>query len=486
MIGENDVKLSARLRVLSGAELQAIRSATLEALGSTGVDVFEGEALSLLREAGAPVTAQRRVLIPSELIERAVETAPRRVILFSRDGSQQIALEGNTVFFGTGSDCPKIVDPFTGQSRPFTKEDAARAARLADALRNLSFHMSVGLVSDVPRLTSDRHQFAAMLLNTSKPVVFTAHNREGMQDILRIGAVAAGGERALSERPSVCLYAEPVSPLRHIGVAVEKLLLAADRRIPVVYTPGATSGGTLPATLAGALVVANCEVLSGLVIHQLKNPGAPFIGGGVLTIMDMSSGIFSYGAPELSLLSAAFTEVIHSYGLPVFGTCGCSDAKELDQQAAIEATFSTLTSALSGANLVHDIGYLESGLLGSFEMMVLTDEVIGMIKRMLQGIRVDEETLGLDVIHKVGPGGHFLTDEHTLRHFRAEQFFPRLLDRQNYANWAAAGGKSMKERLNQEVRRILADYEPEQVPEERRKAISAILSEADREVGEAA
>lgn len=482
MIRDREVKLGARLGVLSKDEVDKVRSAALQVLEETGVDVLEEEARGLLEQAGAKVTDGQCFHIPADLVEQAIRTAPESVRLYGRDGRERAVLGGHNVCFGTGSDCPKIVDPFTGERRLFTREDVGQVALLADALDELDFHMSLGLVSDVPRLTSDRHQFEAMLLNTEKPIVFTAHDKAGMQDILSMARIAVGGRDALRARPSVCLYAEPVTPLRHIDVAVEKLLLAASEGIPVVYTPGATSGGTFPATLAGALVVATAEVLSGLTIHQLRKPGAPFIGGGVLTVMDMSTTIFSYGAAELSLLSAASTQVMHACGLPVFGTCGCSDSKELDEQAATEATFSTLMSALCGANLVHDIGYLEYGLLGSMEMVVLTHEVIGMAKRIMRGIEVNDDTLALDVIDKVGPGGQFLAEDHTLKHFRQEQFFPRLVDRQNWARWVASGRKPMRQRLNEEVRRILSEHEPQQLPQDRREEISSIVSEADKQL----
>lgn len=473
-----------KFTVLSEEQIEELNQATLDLLEKTGVDVLDEEALYLLKNAGAEVEGKSRVHIPSSLVKKALSTAPKKVALYTRDRKRTVLLEGSKSFFGTGSDCPFILDPYTGERRLFTKEDVGRAALLSDALDNIDFHMSLGLVSDAPRFTSDLHQFEAMLLNTQKPIVFTAHDKEGMEAIIKISEVITGGVANLRQNPFICLYAEPITPLRHISLAVKKLLLSAEKDIPVVYTPCPMSGATAPATLAGTLVVSNAEVLSGLVIHQIKNPGAPFIGGGVISIMDMSSAILSYGAPELSLLTASFTELLHSYGIPVFGTCGCSDSKILDEQAAIEATMSTLMNALCGANLIHDIGFLEYALLGSFELVVLTDEVIKMVKRIMQGIEINKDTLALDIIHNVGPGGNFLCEEHTLRYFKKEQFLPRLIDRQNYTNWVASGKKPMRERLNEEVRRILKGYKPEQIPQDKKKEIASIISEAERKKGE--
>lgn len=464
-----------RLQVLSGEQVNEIHLATLSVLERTGVDVFEEEAFALLKNAGCE-TDGRRVRITPGLVKKALATVPEKVTLYTRDGRPTVSLEDRKSFFGTGSDCPSLADPFTGERRPFTKEDVGIAGRVCDYLPNIDFVMSLGLVQDVPVKTSDRHQFEAMILNTRKPIVFTAHDAAGMKDIIEITALAAGGRERVRNFPSLCLYAEPVTPLKHIPTAVRKLLLAAEERIPVVYTPCPMSTATAPATMAGTLVVGNAEVLSGLVIHQLKNPGAPFIGGGVTTIMDPSTCNISYGAPELNLLSAAYADISHFYKIPMFGTCGCSDAKVLDEQAAVDSTISVAMSALSGANLVHDIGFLEFALCGSYEMVVLNDEIIGMVKRIMAGVEINSETLATEVIHKVGPGGNFLMEDHTLKHFRDEIWFPKLFDRQTYAAWAKEGKKSLGRRLNEKVRKIIKEYQPEPLSAEVKKAISGIVN----------
>lgn len=467
-------------RVLSPEDIARIHTATLEVLEHTGVELMDKEALGMLQDAGAHVESENKVCIPPELVEKALETAPSSVTLCRRDGQATVILEGKKIFFGTGSDCPNIIDPFTGEKRLFTKEDVSHAALLCDALGNIDFFMSVGLVSDVPEPVSDRHQFEAMLLNTEKPIVFTAHTREGMADIIEMASIAVGSEENLRRNPCICLYAEPITPLRHYGPAVQKLLLAAERGIPVVYTPCPMAGATSPVTLAGTLVTGNAEVLSGLVISQLKRPGAPFIGGGVISVMDMQTAILSYGAPELSLLSAAQADICHHYQLPIFGTCGCSDSKVLDEQAAIESTMSCLMAALSGANLIHDVGFLEYALTGSFEMIVMTDEIIDMVKQIVGGIRIDDETLAVDVIDKVGPGGHFLNEIHTARYFRKEHWIPRLMDRANYQTWKDKGGKTMRERINEKVKEILTQHHPRPVPEDRRREISRVVAGRER------
>ena len=468
-----------QFKFLTDEQIEELHLATLEVLERTGVKVLEEEALSLLKDAGAHIGEDSRVRIPNDLVKKALSTVPEKITLCKRNGERTVFLEDSKSFYGTGSDCPKILDSFTGERRLFTKADVGHTAKLVDSLPNMDFLMSLGLVSDAPTQTSDLHQFEAMLLNTEKPIVFTAHNRVCMENIIKMAEIAVGGEANLSQNPLICLYAEPISPLEHIGIAVKKLLLAAEKKIPVIYTPCPMAGGTSPATIAGTLVTSNAEVLSGLVIHQLKNPGAPFIGGGVISIMDMSSAILSYGAPELSLMMAAFTQLLHWYKIPVFGTAGCTDSKVLDEQAAIEATYSVMINALCGANLVHDVGFLEYALLGCLELVVMTDEVVGMVRRLQRGFEINNDTLALDIINTVGPGKQFLVEDHTLNYFKKEQWFPRFIDRNNYENWEAAGSKTMGQRLNDEVKRTIADYQPKQLSADQKEAISAVIAQAE-------
>jgi trimethylamine---corrinoid protein Co-methyltransferase len=466
-----------QFKVLSPDQVQEIHYATLEILERTGVIVLEKEAQHLLMDAGARTDNKSRFWIPSPLVESAIRTAPKRVTLCGRDGSRNVTLEGNKTFFGTGSDCPNILDSFTGKRRPMKQEDIAQAARLCDYLPNIDFFMSVGLMSDVPWDIYDKLQFETMMLNTKKPIVFTATDRSGMEGIFKMASLVAGGEENLKRNPFICLYAEPVSPLKHVETALRKLLFAAENDIPALYTTGGMAGATLPVTLAGAIAVSNAEILCGLVIHQMKKPGAPFISGGVLSLMDMQTTNFSYGAPEFFLMSAGMADLCHFYGLPIYSTAGCSDAKVLDQQAAVEASLSCMVTALSGANLIHDIGYLESGMTGSFEMIVLTNEILNMVKRIMRGIPVTQETLALDTIDRVGPGGEYISDEHTYLNFKKEFWFPQLMNRQRYDSWVTDGSKTLGDRLNGEVKRILGEHKPDPVPEKLVKEIHSIASE---------
>jgi trimethylamine--corrinoid protein Co-methyltransferase len=280
--------------------------------------------------------------------------------------------------------------------------------------------------------------------------------------------------------PMFAVYIEPSSPLNNSREAVEKLLYAAENDIPAIYTPCPISGATAPATMAGVLVQAVAECLTGVVIAQLKRKGAAIIVGGVTSILDMSTTILSYGAPELSLLSAAHTEIAQYLHLPMFSTAGCSDAKTLDQQAAIEAAISIAFAALSGANLIHDVGYLESGLSGSYDMLVMSNEIISLVKRILRGVVVDAEHLALDVIDRVGPGGHYLMDDHTLKYFRTEFWMPEPLDRTNWDVWQTNGAKPLNARVHEKVLDLIEHYQPAPIPDKIEHMLERIIARVDK------
>lgn len=470
---------SPRFRVLSDDQIEQIVLAAEDILQETGTLVYEDRALALLQEAGCVIEKGNLVHIPAQLVENSVKSAPSRIVLAGRDREKRMALEANQIYYGTGSDCPFLLDPYTGERRRYTFKDVYNAAKIADALPHIDFHMSVGLTSDVPIGTYDRHQFLAMLQGTTKPFVVTAVDREGLQDQFEMACTAVGGLDEWRKLPVFAIYIEPSSPLSNSKEAVQKLLYSAENGIPAIYTPCPIAGATAPATMAGILAQGLAECLTGVVISQLQRKGAAVIIGGVISIFDMATTILSYGAPELSLLSAAQTNLTQYLRLPVFSTAGCSDAKTMDQQAAIESALSIAVSGLSGANLIHDVGYLESGLDGSYDMLVMSNEVIGMMKRILRGVLVDADHLALDVIDRVGPGGHYLADDHTLNFFRSEFWMPELIDRTNFDTWKENGSKSLGDRVHEKVLDLLENYRPKPMSPEVEQKIKYVIGSAD-------
>jgi trimethylamine--corrinoid protein Co-methyltransferase len=481
------VNVTPQFRVLSDGQIEEIYHSALDVLERVGTRIYGEEGLALLRDAGCPVSdgdaeggsGSHLVRIPSWLVKEALNTTPQRIAVAGRDRSKRVHLEKDKIHYGTGSDCPNLIDPYTEEVRKYTYQDIYNAARISDALPHIDFHMSLGLTSGVLPHTYDRHQFMAMLKGTSKPLVITAVDKEGLADQYRMACEVLGGPQEFAQAPLFVVYIEPSSPLTHSIEATEKILYAAEMGIPAIYTPCIMCGATAPVTLAGGMVQCLAESLVGIVLAQLKRRGAAVIVGGVQSSMDVATSILCYGAPEMVLLSAAFTDIAKWLRLPMFSTAGCSDAKVLDQQAAIEASMSITIAALSGANLIHDVGYLESGLLGSYDMLVMSNEAIGMAKRILQGVTVTPETLAVDVIERVGPGGHYLTQEHTRRHFRSELWLPTLMDRQHRRSWEADGSKTMAERVRAQVLDILEHHEPMPIPAAVEAGLKEIIGQAD-------
>jgi trimethylamine--corrinoid protein Co-methyltransferase len=279
----------------------------------------------------------------------------------------------------------------------------------------------------------------------------------------------------------MALYSEPISPLTHAQESCEKLLFLADKGLPVVYTPGMMVGATAPVTIAGALVQANAEQLSGLLITQLVREGAPMIGAGGILFMDMSQGLISYAAPEFMLGNTAFAEMCHYYGIPIFAFSGCSDAKVFDQQATAEGAIWMILTALGGGNLIHDVGYIESGITTSYEQIVAMDEVAGLVKRFLGGIEINAETIALDVIDQVGPGGHYLEHAHTYEHFR-ENWVPNLFDRTSREQWEGEGQLTMGDRVTAKVQEIFETHQPQKLENSTAKELDKIVQKAEKRV----
>jgi trimethylamine--corrinoid protein Co-methyltransferase len=465
--------ITPRLRVLSEDQKEALFLGVLEILEHTGVRVDNEEGLELLSSAGVRVGPQQRVYIPSHLVQDALASAPRRITLFNRLGEPVVHLESSRVYFCSQVDSLYFLDPFgSAQDRPFdpirrrcVRADARLGAILCDALPNIDMVSTSAMFSDVPGKIAYLIGHKDTVMNCTKPIMHGTLDRASLQALVEMAAVVVGGREELARRPYYVHYAEPLSPLTHTDEATARLLFCAEHGIPVIYGPMTVGGGTAPVTGGGNLAACIAESLSGLVMAQLKRRGAPIIFGGVPTIMDMASTIVSYGAPELSLWSAALAEMAQYLHLPVMGSAGCTDAVAFDQQAAAESAISCLMAALSGANLVHDVGFIEAAMSASLELIAATDEFIGMIRTIMAGLAVTPETLALDAIERVGPGGSYLEEAHTIRHFR-ENWFPTLMNRRNYEQWAAAGGLSLGDKANQRVRHILSTHQPQPLPPE--------------------
>ena len=461
--------------VLSESQMEDLHLAALETLRRTGIRFYHPEAIEMLHKAGAFVSDGNLVKITAAMVEDAIATVPGRIIMCDREGAPTVFLEGTKVNFGTGSDCLNLLDPETGEHRPFTQQDLINGYHLCDALPNIGFVMSIGIPSDVPPHATYDAQMALMLEHTSKPLVFVTNDKASCQRAIDMAAAVAGGYDQLAEQAHILLYSEPSSPLKQSGTAIDKLLLMADYRLPVVHSPGPQMGATAPITMAGGLVMSVAEIMSSIVVHQLRRPGAPFVFGAGLHHMDMGAMQICYASPEFQLTKAAVAQLGRKYGIPTWGYAGCSDAKVMDEQASLEAMLSVMMAKLTGANLIHDVGYMESGLTGSYEMIVLTDELVAMTNHLMKGIDVNDETLLVEELDRVGPGGNFLDTDATRAHYR-DFWFPKLLDRKIRPNWLASGGTTLGQRLNAKTRKIIKEHKPVPLAPEKKQKVQEILA----------
>jgi trimethylamine---corrinoid protein Co-methyltransferase len=481
---------AARLLVWDDEACWRVHEATLALLEETGVEVFHDAGRDILAAAGARVDGTR-VRIGTELVSEALAGAARRCEIKARpagaaggssatcgevprngdgpDATPELGLEllDGRSYFGTGSDCIYFRDPETGERRRATMADVEGMAALCDRLPGIDFVMSMGIPADVPAEVDDLAQFAAMLAGTRKPLLTTAHDADSL---LRMRELAG----ACGEPASFGLYAMPSPPLQHSEEAVAKLIVCAREEIPVVYAPAPASGTTAPASIGATVLIGNAEVLSGLVLHQLVNPGAPFVLGVGCGAFDMRTAVDVYGAPEHFLGNAAACDLCHFYGLPSFAYAAVSDAKVLDEQWAAEAAISAVLGALSRATLLHDVGYLESGLQSSYETIVLGHELVSYARALMNEVGSDSAALALNEIAAVGPGGSFLGRSHTRRHHR-EFWAPALFERGVFDRWQAEGGTTLKERVHERVGALRAQPRSFEPNDDARRALATAL-----------
>jgi trimethylamine--corrinoid protein Co-methyltransferase len=416
--------------ILGPDKVVKIHEASLHLLTKSGMRVGGKRALELFKSRGAKIDGDI-VRITEAMVEEAVKTAPKALKLYKRDGSPYLEISpgGNQVFYGTHSDQLELLDPFSGQVRPFLRADNKLMCQLASYLENISFVLSVGMSNDVRPEVQTQITLLDTLRNFDKVTNFSTNDVASLYDCIEIASIVAGGLNKLQEKPFVFNYCEPIPPRTHPEESTEKLWISAENRIPVVYMPYSMMGGTSPMSMPASLAQGHAEFLMGLVLTQMVSPGAPIIYGHMPSILDMKTTVGSYGAYEFHLLVAAGAELSAYLGIPFYGTAGCSDAKFLDEQAVAELTMEVMSTTLSKANLIHDIGVLDHCNSVAPEAVVLCNDLIEGFKVYARGVgEVNEETLAINLIEKIGPGGTYVTDPHTAKRFR-NVFYSTLFSR---------------------------------------------------------
>jgi trimethylamine--corrinoid protein Co-methyltransferase len=458
----DDMRWRPQLTLLNQDRIKKLHAAATEILERTGLNVHHEKLRSQLEDAGAQLGDGPRVYLPPVMVERALHSAKKNVIVYNRLGEPSMPLGPHQIYFGTGSDLINTLDIDSQERRSSLLVDVARAARVCDALDEYDFVMSFGLPGDVPNENAEPQQYHAILENTIKPVIMTSFSgQEAFERMHEMACSVAGGDQAFRRKPNYILYSQFVSPLQHDLQALERLIFCAQREVPLIYVPTIMSSASGPITLAGSLAIATAETLAGLVMHQTVNPGAPFIFGACVSTMDMRTMLFPYGSPEWRLSDLVMAELSRYYELPVFGTAGATDSKIVDVQTGFEYMGSLLVAALAGTNLIHDVGYLESGLTGSLESLVAGADAIRWVKQFINGMDVNEETLALDVIDEVGPAEQFLAHSHTLKFLRQDMWIPMAFDHDVFDTWAAGGSQDYTTRARKLAQEIVASHQPQ-------------------------
>ncbi len=451
----------------------------------TGLEIQSPKAAELLRANGCQVDGCR-VRFPEAIVKAAIASAAQELVLYKRGGQEAMRVGGLSNYYGPGPTNPFVEDFETGQRREPRKADVGLSATVVDACPNLDFLMGLANIMDCPVTIADVAEAHEALKHTTKPSVLWAVDCQGLQDIFDMCSAVAGSWEQFLARPFACIFAGcPQTPLILPELICDKLLYSIEKGAPTLVMTGPQLGAVAPVTLAGAVALGLAELLAMLVLAQLTRRGSVLVMGVVILTMDMKTTRSAYGSPEHCLAEALQSDIFHYLNLPHVGTAGVTESKMVDEQAAVESTMQILTNALSGANMVHDVGFMDGAMSGSLEQLVLCDEIISFAKHIRRGINFDEASFALDLIDQIGPGGQYISAPHTCKHFKKELWRPSLLDRSLYESWVEGGRQDMRRRIRAKTAQILAQHRCEPLSPEVEAQLDAIWLRARQRAGEA-
>lgn len=471
------------LTVLAQRDLETIHNTSLSILRNVGVSLPSREVLNALAQAGADVDLDRQVArFPEHMLAEALKRAGKQYVLHGRDAERTARFGYGDFVLASSPGQFAWVDEDDGQRRPPTQEDARTGIRVGDALDHIDIVGAMGMPLDIPAEYRDVWMAAELVKGSTKPTHVWVANGRTLAYILRIYEAVAGGREAHRQRPMIAAFVEPISPLRFPETGLEILTICARYGLPIGFGPMVQAGATGPATLAGTLALENAEILAGVVLAQTLGPGVPVCYGGIPHIMDMRSSQISFGSPEQGLMAVAMAQMAHYYGLPVYINVGLSDSKRVDVQSGLERGMTLLMGAQAGADTFGHMGILGADQAASLEQLIVDNEMAAYVKRVLRGFSVNEETLALDVIHKVGIGGSFLGEVHTRDHFRQELWFPTAFDRRRWDEWWTDGAHTMADWAQERKVQILTEHRPPAVEPDLVKEIDDIVAAARRDL----
>ena len=445
---------------LTEEAIAKIHQTAMRVIEEVGFEVNSEIALQLFEGAGALVDQEkRRVRLPREKVMELIQMAPSEIRLCGQDEKHDILLGGQRVYTGTGGTALYVYHPDTGQKHLASLNDLKYIAKLVDGLDNIHLFMLPTYPSELPVDQIDVNRFFAGLDNTTKHIMGGVYTLDGVKQVIRMAEIIAGSAESLRQRPLISMITCSISPLMVDKQYGDLVLTIAKSGIPLVCPAEPLCGATSPVTLAGNLVVQTVDSLTGVMLAQIANPRTPVIFGSVATNTDLRDLKYLSGSIEMGLLNAAGAQMAQFYRLPFYATGGMTDSKAVDAQSGYESALTSLLCALAGANFIHDAaGLMEFALTTCYEKYVVDNEILGMIMRAVEGIKVNEDTLAFDLIKQVGPGGNFVSSKHTRRFMRSEHYQPSLSDRDNREEWKAKGGKITWERAAEKVKEIIANH----------------------------
>jgi trimethylamine---corrinoid protein Co-methyltransferase len=452
---------TSRFEVLNAEEIQRIHAASMDVLANVGVKVDYPLARQIFARAGARVDeSTQSVYIPENLVMQAISNAPKSFLLYGADGKFSVKIgESEPVFAALGTPTSSL-DLETGEHRPATLRDLRHHIQLIDSCQNIHCSQMDVWATDLPMTTIHTEAIWAWAHNSRKPFGMGCYAYRPTLDMMEMMAIASGGKLAFQQHPSFFGICSTVSPLQMTQIQLEGMLICAEYGQPVTMSPEGIAGTTAPVTLAGLLVQENANILAHITLAQLFRPGTPVVYGTVSTIANLRNGTVALGAVETGLITAASVQLAKSYGLPCRSVGSVTEAKREDYQAGFERFATLLPAVLGGVDYITCAGTLDSSMLESDALLVLDDEVCGSAMRMKRGIQVNETSLAMEVIRKVGFSGNYITEKHTMQNYREEHFLPQLMVREPYEAWEKAGAKSALDNARQKALQMLANHKP--------------------------
>jgi trimethylamine--corrinoid protein Co-methyltransferase len=473
-----------KLNILSDELVRQIIEEGFALLMNPGIQVKNDEALSLLADAGAQVDMDNKIAkIPEGIAHQALKSSPSEFYLYDLDGEKVVHYGGDSVQFDPGSGGITILDSETQKQREALTEDLVKFVKLVEMLPQVDAQSTAFITADVPEGIGDLYRLYLALNFMRKPIITGAFEKETWWTMKDMLVAVVGNDEDLAEKPIAVFDACPSPPLKWSDITCQNLIDCAKYNVPAQLISMPLTGANAPVTLAGAVVQHTAESLSGVVINQLANPGAPIVWGGSPATFDMRTGTTPMGAIGTWMINCAYVQIGKELDLPTHSYLGMSDAKIVDAQCGLESC-STFMAALAGANMVSGPGMMDFESCLSYEKLVIDAEIIGMAKRLIAGIDGRQTPIALDVMQELGHTGNYLSHPHTRKWFRKELYIPsEVIDRDTLETWEKKGAKSTWERAKDRVESLLAQYQPSPISDDVKQELCDITTKAANKAG---